>query len=113
MTRYTLHVPEQFNDGREIPGFMLDEIELDLVDMFGGYTRMSATGGWRADNGSTPIEPMQVYVVDSADPATLERLQRYAAHLTKQFEQDAIYLTRQEIETWLIEATPAREESKA
>lgn len=104
MTRYTLHVPEQYNDGREIPGYLLDEIELDLAERFGGYTRTSATGGWRADDGTVHIEPMQLYIVDSAYPETVERLQEYASHLARQFQQDAVYLTAQDIQTYLVTA---------
>jgi hypothetical protein len=104
MTRYTLHVPEQFNDGREIPGYLLDEIELDLAERFGGYTRTSATGGWRADDGTIHIEPMQLYIVDSAAPGTAGRLSVLAERLARDLKQDAIYLTEQEIQTYLVTA---------
>ena len=110
MTRYTLHIPEQYNDGREVPGYLLDQIELDLVDIVGGFTRTAGTGGWRGEENVVYVEPVQLYIVDSADPDVLRKLTDYAAWLARELAQEAIYLTAQDIQTYLV---TAREEIQA
>lgn len=110
MTRYTLHVPENYNDGREIPGYVFDQVEQDLVDIVGGYTRTPGVGGWRSDMDTVYVEPVQVYTTDSADPDALQKLTNLARYLAQRLGQDAIYMTAQEIQTYLV---TAREEISA
>ena len=110
MTRYTLHVPEQYNDGREIPGHIFDQVELEILQAAGGFTRTAGTGGWRGDDGNVYVEPVQLYHIDSADPTTAAVLLLLAEDLARQLDQEAIYLTRQEITTHFV---TAREEITA
>lgn len=110
MYRYSLHVPEQHNDGAPISDMAFSWIEIELANIAGGFTRLpSAIGAW---NGQETVyrEPVSVYIVDSAEDIETE-LRTLAAEIAHTLSQEAVYLTRQEIETWLV--TPAREEIAA
>lgn len=111
MTRYTLHVPEALNDGTPLTPQQTADIEEWLLAVFGGFTQTVARGAWRSDTQSY-IEPMRLYLIDSDDsPQTAQTLQRLAGDIARELQQEAVYLTRQDIETFLV--TPAREKEQA
>lgn len=106
MTRYTLHIPELLNDGSPVRPDQLAAIESQLLDTVGGFTQTIARGAWRGD-GQTYIEPMRLYLLDTDDsPRTSRTLQRIAQEIAHELDQEAVYLTRQTIETFLV-AAPA------
>lgn len=108
MTRYTLHVPLYDNNFRPFPAEDLADIDSQLLGLFGGFTKAPGmVGAYRGENRDYH-EPIDLYYIDTAEPQAQDVLLRLAQRLAQQFDQEAIYVTRQEIETFLVE--PAREE---
>jgi hypothetical protein len=111
VTRYTLHVPVFDNAGRAIPEDSVTEIEDALTTIAGGWTMIpSAVGGWRGEDRSYR-ELVNLYHVDSDEDGTEAWLIALARKIAESLEQEAVYLTRQEIEAFLV--APAREEIPA
>ena len=110
MTRYTLHIPEADNDGIPFDEPTFEVIERELLDIGGGFTTTPGVGGWQGDE-QTYREPVRLYHVDTEDPDAGARLLALAERAARILLQEAVYLTRQSIETFLI--APAREEIPA
>lgn len=111
MVRYTLHVPLQADRGagpRGSTSVLHNEVQGTLSRMASGFTSVRAEGRWRDAHGAIVDEPIMLYMVDVPDDAhgsastdcfTLRSLARY---VKRELAQDAVYLTRQTIDTWLI-----------
>lgn len=112
MIRYTLHVPELLNDGTPVQPWQLDQLEADLLTIAGGFTQTTGQGAWRGEDGLYR-EPVRLYHIDTEPDAwrTKDRLVQLAQDIAERLDQEAVYLTRQEIETFLV--TPARKEIEA
>lgn len=102
MTRFTLHVPRAYNDGREVEPDVLAWIENELVDVAGGFTATEAEGAWRGPRGKLYREPVRLYHVD-ADEDDASFLHTVADAVALGLKQLAVYLTAQPIETQLRE----------
>lgn len=99
MTRYTLHVPEQYNNGDPVPPEYFAVIEREIEDYAGGWTLTHAIGGWRGED-SRYRESVRLYHVDTDNgPA---RLLGTAEAIAQALDQEAVYLTAQEISTTLV-----------
>lgn len=109
MNRYTLHIPLYLNDGTPTPEPELRLIENAVISLAGGFTATDGIGAWRGD-AETYREPMRLLAVDTADDIGPELL-RIAERAAVRLDQEAVYVTRQEIETYLI--APARKEIAA
>jgi len=101
MTRYTLHVPEVRNDGAPVEPEVFAEVEREILDRAEGFTLTHGIGAWRGD-GTTYREPVRMYHVDGED-VDLHDVALYVARI---LDQEAVYLTAQEILTTLV--TPER-----
>lgn len=104
MTRYTLHIPEQYNDGSLIPPEDLREYEREIEEIAGGFTLTHGIGGWRGDE-QTYREPVRLYSADvghDLNSAIRRSFQALAQKIATDLSQEAIYLTRQEIETFMV-----------
>ncbi len=103
MHRYTLTVPLRDNDGDSL-AFLHSGVSGRLAREFGGLTVLrDAVGVWSAPDAANPgREPVKVYIVDTAREDALALLQRLAASIARFAGQDAVYLTRQPIETFLV-----------
>lgn len=113
MIRYTLHVPEQRNDGSLIEPAYFEEIEGALEVLAGGWTLTPGIGGWRGEN-ERYREPVRLYAMDVEQDlnGNLRRaLVLQAGRIADELEQEAVYLTRQDIETYFV--SPARKEITA
>lgn len=108
MTRYTLTVPLQLNDGTPTPDEELARIADELLDIAGGFTATDGTGTWRGDD-RIYVEPVRVFTIDLADPADLARpwLHSVAAEVAHRLDQEAVYVTEQAIDTALVTAPTA------
>lgn len=106
MTRFTLHVPRRYNDGRAVESEVVDWIESELLDAAGGFTTTEAIGAWRGSRGKVYREPVRLYHVD-ADEDSEATLQIVADAVAMSLRQEAVYLTAQPIETQLREGVPA------
>ncbi len=102
MLRYTLALPKQDNSGRELTAEHRRAAE-QLLHHFGAFTAHEAVGAWRGTIGTYGAERVTVYTVDAPDTSeSYAKLHALAQTLKVACEQDAIYLTRQPVETWLV-----------
>jgi hypothetical protein len=97
--RYTLHVPEQYNDGLPVSPEYFATVEREIEDFAGGWTLTHGIGGWRGED-TRYREPVRLYHVDTerAPDPLLDIADDIAAALG----QEAVYLTAQEISTTLV-----------
>jgi len=103
--RFTLTMPEAFNDGAPVLLEQLALYEQELLDLVGGYTLTSAIGAWRAPTGDVYYEPVRKYELDIADdPAVRDELLALASRIALELAQDAIYLTVAPITKQLVSA---------
>jgi hypothetical protein len=101
--RFTLHVPEQLNDGTPTPLERLEQIEEALLVIAGGFTLTHGIGAWKS--GDTIYrEPVRLYHTD-ADEADGLLLAELARNVARDLQQEAVYLTATDIDAQLITAT--------
>ncbi len=102
MLRYTLTLPTHDNSGRDLTSEHA-HIRSRLLRDFGGFTAHKARGHWRGADDMRYAENVVVYTFDiiATDnvPGALVAL---ADALKVSCGQEAIYLTRQPVETWLV-----------
>ena len=100
MTRYTLHVPLKLNDGTPTPDAELAYIERQLVGLVGGFTATDGVGAW--ESGEVIYhEPVRLYSTDSEDDIAAD-LRGFARGIGKRLDQEAVYVTAQTIEAWVV-----------
>lgn len=102
--RYTLTVPVYDNNGASLLT-LHDEVRARLAGAFGAYTEHRAYGAWPSEHPGH--EPNRVYTVDvqeRGDAIVSTALYGLAQYVARDARQDAVYLTRQLIETWLVTA---------
>lgn len=97
---YTLHVPTHDNAGRPL-GAVHDHVVATLLAAFGAYDADAATGGWK---GASAIycDAKIRYSVDTAKSSASSHLTLLAQYVKREAGQEAVYLTRAPIETFLI-----------
>lgn len=101
MVRYSLTLPTHDNAGRDLRAAH-KRASTYLLAHFGAYTAHDAEGAWNGV-GTTHSEPVVVYTVDAPDTSeACARLHALATQLKADARQEAVYLTRQLIETWLV-----------
>jgi hypothetical protein len=101
MIRYTLYVPQAYNDGTPFPASALIDVEEIILGIAGGFTRTDSVGAWR-DGDKIYREPISLYAVDSDDPEVPGKLHAFARVLRTSLDQEAIYLTHETIGATLI-----------
>lgn len=102
MTRYTLHVPRVDNHGAPVDPHELELIENQLVAVAGGWTSTRGVGAWRSpDTGTSYREPVTLYHVDS-DADIAPELLTIAERAAERLEQEAVYVTAQDISVTLV-----------
>ena len=101
MERYSITIPIHYNSGAPVPRPIFQEIEQELDQVVGGWTRLDGYGGWSGSD-SYYREPIALYFVDTADPTASEALLALARRTAEALRQEAVYVTRQEIETYLV-----------
>lgn len=100
--RYTLHVPVLDNAARSLAPLHAHVARI-LAREFHGFTRLDGAGYWPGAQASPDSEDVTLYVVDAgADARTLATLYALARYVRDSAAQDAVYLTRQAIQTWLV-----------
>ena len=106
MTRFTLTVPLQDNNG----AFRQDYVrvaEQVIGERFDGWTRHHAIGEWKGQQDGetyTVREPVAVYTIDAENHQDTDAawLIGVAQSLAVYCEQDAVYLTAQPVTTYLV-----------
>lgn len=105
--RWTLTVPLTLNDGTPTPAEDIAGIEHALLDIADGFTATPGEGVWRSDEtGELYREPVTVYTFDVGYLADGD-VRRLAADIARLLRQEAVYVTRQDVSTYLVApATP-------
>lgn len=108
MTRYTLHVPEQYNDGAPVGPETFAAVEERILSTVGGYTLAHGIGAWRSDEGRDYREAVRLYLID-ADESARQGLLDLAHAVARALDQEAVYLTEQPVAPTLVypSLTPA------
>jgi hypothetical protein len=104
MSRYVIHVPVNDNDMNEIP-HVLDATRRALGDAgFQGRTVVrKAQGDWQGDEQNYSTEEMDLVMVDGPDDSTTQEAILGVAMLVKSMAgQEAVYVTKQPITTFLV-----------
>lgn len=104
MARYTIHVPATDNNRQDIP-HVLDTARRALGDAgFQGRTVIRhAEGDWQGDEQNYDVEDMELIMVDAPDDPRSEEAVIGVAQLIKAMaDQEAVYVTKQAITTYLI-----------
>jgi hypothetical protein len=101
MRRYTITVPVCHNDGTYRQDYTARAEQLISAD-FNGYTRTASAGFWQGKS-----EPVMVYTIDTGSTFSDQLINRIAETLREYCEQEAVYVTRQGIDTLLIGADNA------
>lgn len=104
MARWTIHVPVRDNNQQEIP-HVLDQARRALGDAgFKGRTVLRhAQGDWQGDEQNYDTEDMDLIMVDAPDSPESEEAIIGVAQLVKAMaDQEAVYVTKQAITTYLI-----------
>ncbi len=100
--RYTLTLPTRDNSGRDLTAEHA-HIRSRLLRDFDGFTAHKARGYWRGADDMRYAESVVVYTVDAPDTSeSYAKLHALAQALKASGGQEAIYLTRSPVETWLI-----------
>ncbi len=107
MHRYTLTVPTHDNTGDDLD-IVHAGVSRKLAREFDGFTVLTGEGAWHAVGALNPgREAVKDYVIDTSHDGALETLTRLARSIRRVAGQDAVYLTRQTVETWLVGPDPA------
>lgn len=101
MTRYTLTVPLEDNDGQPIPD-VHEYVRGLLAADFPAWTEVDGSGHWVGPAHIPYLEPVRVYIIDAGGANDHDELRAIATYVRRAARQDAVYLTRQPIETELI-----------
>ncbi len=98
MTRFTLHIPEQYNDGELVAPEYFAAVEQAVEDIAGGWTLTHAIGGWRGKD-SRYRESVRLYHadIDGSVEHHIDRLSALAQDIASALNQEAVYLTAQAI----------------
>ena len=91
MRELAIIVPVNDNDGRPLDA-LNHAVGVRLLHQFGGFTRVSATGGWLNSRGKPVVEPMVVYTVASSNEEGESRLWTIAEWIADEAGQDAVYI---------------------
>jgi hypothetical protein len=102
MTRYTLTVPATLNDGAAVSLSDIAHIEARLLAIAGGLTLTHGIGAW-AGESETYRESVRLYAVDTEESEYIAApLRMLAEWIALTLDQEAVYLTSQEISARLI-----------
>ncbi len=102
MLRYTLTLPTHDNAARDLTAAHT-HVRSRLLRDFDGFTAHAARGYWRGADDMRYAENVVVYTVDAPDTSeSYAKLHALAQALKVSCGQEAIYLTRQPVETRLV-----------
>jgi hypothetical protein len=92
MHQYVIHVPRNFNDGRDIPRVSIEEFLKLALDTFGGYTinPLPVQGAYKGED-QTYIEPILQLTIASDRYA---EVRKFALHIKGAFKQECVYVAK-------------------
>lgn len=107
MIRYTITAPNTDNDGRLAPDGIrpmpayADYARKLVLGRFNGATATRGRGYWRAPDGAEYSDSVTVWTID-ARPEDYSTVLAIAREIAAYARQEAVYVTRQNIETELV-----------
>lgn len=101
MTRFTITVPEQYNDSSPVSPDYFETFEQRLLNIAPGFTLTNSIGAWRDDSGRVYHEPVRVYAVDCDDDSG-PAFHELAVDVALELEQEAVYVTAAPIAPSLV-----------
>jgi|SRR5581483_6925078 len=104
LARYSIHVPLKDNNGRDIPHVLgAARQALSAAGLKGRTVFPLVQGDWEGDDKSYQTEDMAIIVVDAPDnPETLQAIKTTAQGVKEAADQEAVYITKQDISTYLV-----------
>ncbi|MBI3193995.1 MAG: hypothetical protein HYZ34_05925 [Ignavibacteriae bacterium] len=103
MNLYTIFLPLQYNDGRIIELEKFEQVEKELVALFGGITMSSEKaplrGIWLYKGVQYNDQIVKIEIVAENDTSTEHFFQNYKERLKDMFEQLDILITVSEVRT--------------
>ena len=86
----------------------LVKLERRLVTTFGGYTKTEGIGAWKAPHESIVRERVRIYLFayDSHNIDHFEEMERLPAEMRIIFDQEAIYLSRTQLQGQPVHYAP-------
>lgn len=106
MQQLTITIPKYYNDGTAIPENRLQAIESDLLDLYGGFSRIDVYGAWTdIENGGHVYHDYsyQYEILLSDNARRYGDLKHFAKHLCTILDQKCILTTLQNINADFVE----------
>jgi hypothetical protein len=93
-TKFTLLLPLNYNDGKQVSEEVLSAILTELYELVGGYSNVgTAIGAYRMKDGSKKIDHSAIIWVGIEEDQESE-LRSLVAEIARQLGQETIYLER-------------------
>lgn len=98
-----IYLPTRDNDGHSLRGAHT-ALQLQLMKLFGGYTEITARGGWRSPGGDIYREPVTIYeVATRSNDHTVEAdLRRIAEGLRIEARQEQVMIVLADGEVMMV-----------
>lgn len=90
LTPVSFIIPTVDNDGRPFPAFAFAQLQEDIADSFGGWSRAEGVGGWLTPDGVVQTEKHFRYEVALA-PGQLLDFDEFLRSKARTFGQACIY----------------------
>ena len=105
MQRITITIPQCYNDGTLVPVDDMDQIDRDIISMYGGYSRHGIAGAWTDDNGEVYRDfsyRYEILVHNNHADYDYNDLKSYAYRISRVLGQKRISTTRENIKADFI-----------
>lgn len=105
MQKIAIYIPNKDKYGNFVPQYndKLQELQNTFIDKFGGFSWYEGIGGYKTKEGKVIIEAHRRFeVICECDWATKELIKSLCNKLRKQFKQESILYTIQELESELV-----------
>lgn len=100
MQRLTITIPKLDNDGKSISIEIMYRIDLNLMNLFGGYSRIDIYGQWTDSRGNIYTE--ESYRYEILTDSHYDVLCDYAEHVKDLLDQESVLCTCETVEVDFI-----------
>lgn len=98
MQRITITVPQCYNDGTLVPIDDMEQIDRDILNLFGGYSRHGIAGAWTDDSGKVYRDFSYRYEILTNDSLAYWQLKSYTHDLCTILDQKCILTTCESVQ---------------
>jgi hypothetical protein len=99
--RFDIYLPTRFNDGRKVPGRLLDGVEDELFERFGGVTviprQFALHGLYRGAERAYRDQVVIFTVFDFETAEPMRFMEEYKRVLEGRFKQELVLIAMQEL----------------